>query len=496
MPPKGRRPVADDDSMEVDPNGLTQSRHNNASPPDQERDKGDSRAIRIREKGKNKEKYKEFAKLILGDTWDGGEMDEATAQRVRRALKLGFVLMAEEEIDLDDDDDRPITLKDFKLVIHCLKEDLKPAKRTWADIAANNNRPPSDQAPTTQTKVIPARRARQLTVRAPNMAEDLKNRDNKAVVAAVNTASPTKRQAIAVTRLPSGDHVITFTEGGREWYADNTTWVKKAFGETAELVGQTYTVMAKYVPREYVRRTAAGQAATIMSKDNNVKISQVRNIQRFDRREDPRTHILLEVTHLEHAQKLCRDGLVWEAQIFNCEPYTPELLPMQCYKCWGWGHMAKHCKAAPRCSRCSATAHEGGETQCPSNSETATKRCPACGGNHTAFDRRCPVRRKQWEIARANYLTRPRTFARAHNPATQFIFKIPEPTDTAAQKEDWVMVGAKRRRPVGNESATDRREIPGQVGRPRDILRAGRTNGATLDTWTTIEDSQLSQNPW
>ena len=51
---------------------------------------------------------------------------------------------------------------------------------------------------------------------------------------------------------------------------------------------------------------------------------------------------------------------------------------MQCYKCWGWGHMAKYCKATARCGCCSATAHEGGKEQCPSNGGQVPKSCPAC----------------------------------------------------------------------------------------------------------------------
>ena len=110
-----------------------------------------------------------------------------------------------------------------------------------------------------------------------------------------------------------------------------------------------------------------------MGQQNGLKISQVRTIRRFMKQDDTCTHILIEVTRLKAAQKLCRNGLIWEAQIFNCKPYTPELRPMQCYKCWGWGHMAKHCKATARCGHCSATAHKGGEEQCPSNNGRVPK---------------------------------------------------------------------------------------------------------------------------
>ena len=66
---------------------------------------------------------------------------------------------------------------------------------------------------------------RQLTVQAPGMTKDLKTRDNKAIVTAVNNVSPTKCQAVAVTQLQSGDHIISFEEGAHKWYAKNILWV-------------------------------------------------------------------------------------------------------------------------------------------------------------------------------------------------------------------------------------------------------------------------------
>ena len=66
---------------------------------------------------------------------------------------------------------------------------------------------------------------RQLTVQATGIIEDLKMRDNKAIVIAVNNILPTKRQAVAVTCLQSGDHIIIFEEGACKWYAENILWV-------------------------------------------------------------------------------------------------------------------------------------------------------------------------------------------------------------------------------------------------------------------------------
>lgn len=534
MPLTGSRTVADDESMETDPRGLAHSRHqNNASPP-QGRPDDESRAKRDRETAELLRRHKDNVRKMLEMVRElQGGLDDERSAGVLASIMLALATKnnaLNEALIEEAADDGPIMIpfnpKDLNKVIFrgggAQREE--PTKRSWANIAANGSRSTGEQstasASATQAKIIPTRHMRQLTVRAPGMTEDLKTRDNKAIVTAVNNASPTRRQAVAVTRLQSGDQVITFEEGAREWYAENTSWVKKAFGETAELVGQTYTVMAKYLPIEYIRRTEADRAATEMSQQNSVKISQVRTIKRFMKQDDTRTHVLIEVTRLEAAQKLCRNGLVWEAQIFNCEPYTPELRPMQCYRCWGWGHMAKHCKATARCGRCSATAHEGGEEQCPSNNGQIPKSCPACKGGHTAFDRHCPVAKKQWDTAKANYISRPKTFMTAGNPMeARFAFGTATATTATRSIEEWTTVSNKRRRADSDKPAR---------GRPREVTRAGRTNGSTLDIWAdrqpaatespanqaqdtmdqtgdsivvagepvVIEDSQATTNPW
>ena len=490
MPLTGRRTVADDESMKTDPRGLAHSRHQNNTSPPQGRPDDESRARRDRETAELLRRHKDDVRTMLETLRElkGGLDDERSAEAlasilVAQATKsdvLNDALIKESEAENDDSKIMVwINRKDLnKVMIKNTAREEQP-KQTWANIAANGSRSTGGQsaasATTTQAKIIPTRQMRQLTVRAPGMTEDLKTRDNKAIVTAVNNASPTKRQAVAVTRLQSGDHIISFEEGAREWYAENTSWVQKAFGETAELVGQTYTVLAKYLPIEYVRRTEADRAATEMSQQNSLKISQVQTIKRFMKQDDTRTHILIEVTRLEAAQKLCRNGLVWEAQIFNCKPYTPELRPMQCYKCWGWGHMAKHCKATPRCGRCSATAHEGGEEQCPSNNGRAPKSCPACKGGHAAFDRRCPVARRQWDTAKANYISRPKTFMAASNPMeTRFTFGTTATTTATKSIEEWTTVSNKRRRANSAKPAR---------GRPTEVARAGKTNGSTLDIW-------------
>ena len=64
---------------------------------------------------------------------------------------------------------------------------------------------------------------------------------------------------------------------------------------------------------------------------------------------------------METAQKLYRNGLLWEAQIFDCEPYYAEAEVRQCYKCLRFGHHARFYKAYVRYGYYAAAAYTGGK---------------------------------------------------------------------------------------------------------------------------------------
>lgn len=65
--------------------------------------------------------------------------------------------------------------------------------------------------------------------------------------------------------------------------------------------------------------------------------------------------------------------------------------PLICFNCGRFGHMGKNCKTAKRCNKCSLE-HEDME-EC-----TNEKKCINCKEGHSAFDKRCPIYRREVEI--------------------------------------------------------------------------------------------------
>jgi hypothetical protein len=59
----------------------------------------------------------------------------------------------------------------------------------------------------------------------------------------------------------------------------------------------------------------------------------------------------------ERATRLCDRGLIWQAQIFNCEPYSADLRIRRCFQCHQFGHIGRFCKNKARCGHCAGAAH-------------------------------------------------------------------------------------------------------------------------------------------
>ena len=115
---------------------------------------------------------------------------------------------------------------------------------------------------------------------------------------------------------------------------------------------QTYVVLAKGIPRGMIDKRAEEEIKADIKKRNKVIIARYR--RRILRSSDARFGLLLiEVEAIAIAQQMYNIGVVLNAQIFNCKPYSGELQIMQCFNCYTYGHLAKACTQRTRCGFCS-----------------------------------------------------------------------------------------------------------------------------------------------
>jgi len=74
-----------------------------------------------------------------------------------------------------------------------------------------------------------------------------------------------------------------------------------------------------------------------------------------------------------------------KGRFYYPEKYTPELNITQCYKCYKFGHLVKHCKNRQKCGNCGNEDHD--TTNCTNNTK-----CTGCGDSHPAWHIECSKR--------------------------------------------------------------------------------------------------------
>jgi len=137
------------------------------------------------------------------------------------------------------------------------------------------------------------------------------------IIQAINQVSA-KKGAIAAQKLPSGDTVVTFSNPTtKDWHTKNNQWLQQAFGNQAREACRTYTVLVKGLRRADLQGTteeAFGTAIGLRSIDR-VKFRLPTN-PGFTR-----ATVLVTLENQEEARRAYDQGMIWNAQILDCEPY-------------------------------------------------------------------------------------------------------------------------------------------------------------------------------
>lgn len=356
-------------------------------------------------------------------------------------------------------DNDPVTIGQLKTI---LQETLQrpvtatPQRPSYASVARQHI-----AAPTGNFQIIPERRTRELRIRAEKQTEDLARRSAVEVVSAVNRVISTG-EVVATRRLPSGDIILTFQDVIPKAVTQDQSWVTRAFGATARLHESEFTVISKGLPASRITRVTQEQ----LLKDIQQRIPEVSRLKI----EPPRTPTATYTTAILHlrsadaATRLCERGLVWEAQIFNCEPYSADLRIRRCFRCHQFGHIGRFCKNKPRCGHCAGAAHPQGETDCPQAERQ--KKCVNCGGPHAAWDRQCPKALDAKEQAHIAYQHRPRQFEVLKNTNNRVYSATPASSQDS--DNDFQIVRSKRIRtlPPTQSSLGRTNDAPARRGRP------------------------------
>jgi hypothetical protein len=222
-------------------------------------------------------------------------------------------------------------------------------------------------------------------------------------------------------------------------------------------------VIAKGIPVDRITRVDQSQ----LLSDVQVQVPEVVKLK-VELARAPIARFTTVILHLRNAvaaTRLCERGLVWQAQIFNCEPYSADLRIRRCFRCHQFGHIGRYCKNKPRCGHCAGAAHPQGEIDCPRLH--GLKKCVNCSGPHPAWDRECPKALEAKEQAHIAYQHRPRQFEVLRTATTS---RVRSATPAYSQDSDdgFQVVRSKRQRTMPPIQSTQGRagETPARRGRP------------------------------
>jgi cyclophilin family peptidyl-prolyl cis-trans isomerase len=133
----------------------------------------------------------------------------------------------------------------------------------------------------------------------------------------------------------------------------------------------------------------------------NLHIEQITRLRRTEKYLDKAAahHSLIFFTNsMEEADECIRRGIFIKGKYYKPEKYTPQFNITQCFKCYKFGHLAKHCKNEQKCGNCGEKEHE------TANCNNITK-CIGCGDSHPAWHIECCKRDEEGNRLKAKKQT-------------------------------------------------------------------------------------------
>lgn len=216
---------------------------------------------------------------------------------------------------------------------------------------------------------------------------------------------------LAVDILASGDvRITTATPAGRTiCVAEEAKWMP-SISIDGKIARATYPVMAHGVHIAGLNLADHAKVARTVERDNahnipGLEIIHIKWLKSKNAMEGKTTaSIVLDITTAEHANKVIQNSLVLNGELLRTELYDTRAEIVHCYKCLGYGHIAKICKAQDACRWCGGK-HRASTCE-KSKTDKATMWCKNCRSKgHGAQTRECPkekAEKKRTKDALAN----------------------------------------------------------------------------------------------
>ena len=223
-------------------------------------------------------------------------------------------------------------------------------------------------------------------------------------------SSPLRVRAVA--KLRNGNiRIMWHNQDDRDTARTNyEAWLPE-LSSKLEVFYSSYRVVVHGVPTTFSLNdeTSRKEAAKIIVRENSYLGEErwaedvLDDVQWMSRHSNPQrsdkshSSAILFFPDPELANLAIKNGIAIEGRLLRAQRFRS--LPTQCYNCYRFGHIARHCKSHPTCGRCAGT-HTTSACSCPSENACADvaqcnhtpPKCALCKGPHGATSRDCPVR--------------------------------------------------------------------------------------------------------
>lgn len=175
--------------------------------------------------------------------------------------------------------------------------------------------------------------------------------------------------------------------------------------------------------------------------------------------------IVLDLSSAEHANKAIQNSIIFNGELLRTELYDSKAEIVHCYKCLGYGHIAKVCKADDACRWCGGK-HRASTCEVAKKEKTNLwcKNCRSKG--HRAHTRECPREKAESKRVQDTLAIKPYLYTIPPQPIT--IDLTPTPSQPVARKAG--------RPPIGAPN-----NVKGAAGYKKTAMNAQRTLQETLN---------------
>lgn len=306
--------------------------------------------------------------------------------------------------------------------------------------------PPSNKPSYAKVASLPVSESenqlRQIKVRITNSIERAKvwKRPNESILQAV--ATNTKAGVVGVKKLPSGDLVIQLKEQkGKGQLGQERAWLSQVAG-SAQVLPDLFPVLVHGVRLSQVNTTKQAKAARELERQNIVlhpglrieRLAWPKGIHKLGKKSSSLTVFL---TSPEAANKVIREGFIESGEVHMVERFQTGCGLVQCFRCCGYGHIAKHCRVEARCGHCGGSH----ETRSCEKSKEPNGYCSNCKGSHKAWSEECPVRKKTRTMLVERLWSRAGIYPEVVRPDHRIPVNMSRPTSSQATPASTLRVG-------------------------------------------------------